>query len=51
MPQREGEWREAVTIWREWGRALQDAGRQEEAFDALEQGTLLTIKNTRHERR
>jgi transcriptional regulator with XRE-family HTH domain len=42
-----GEWREAAVVYRAWARALQSAGRDNDALDLLEQATVLTIKNTR----
>jgi transcriptional regulator with XRE-family HTH domain len=41
---RRGEWREAAKASREWARALRAAGREAEAFDVMEQATLLTVR-------
>jgi tetratricopeptide (TPR) repeat protein len=41
---RRGEWREAAKASREWARALREAGREAEAFDVMEQATLLTVR-------
>ena len=40
-----GEWREAMAAYRIWARALREAGRNQEAFDVIEQATLLTLRN------
>jgi transcriptional regulator with XRE-family HTH domain len=39
-----GDWREAAKASREWARALRGAGREAEAFDVMEQATLLTVR-------
>ena len=39
-----GDWREAAKASREWARALRSAGREAEAFDVMEQATLLTVR-------
>jgi tetratricopeptide (TPR) repeat protein len=41
---RSGDWREAAKASREWARALRGAGREAEAFDVMEQATLLTVR-------
>ena len=41
---RRGDWREAAKASREWARALRGAGREAEAFDVMEQATLLTVR-------
>jgi transcriptional regulator with XRE-family HTH domain len=41
---RGGDWREAAKASREWARALRGAGREAEAFDVMEQATLLTVR-------
>jgi len=41
---RRGDWREAAKASREWARALRSAGREAEAFDVMEQATLLTVR-------
>ena len=41
---RGGDWREAAMASREWARALREAGREAEAFDVMEQATLLTVR-------
>ena len=41
---RGGDWREAARASREWARALRTAGREAEAFDVMEQATLLTVR-------
>ena len=40
-----GEWREAMTAYRIWAKVLRDAGRNQEAFEIIEQATLLTLRN------
>jgi tetratricopeptide (TPR) repeat protein len=40
-----GEWREAMTAYRIWAQVLREAGRDQEAFDVIEQATLLTLRN------
>ena len=39
-----GDWREAAKASREWARALRGAGREAEAFEVMEQATLLTVR-------
>jgi tetratricopeptide (TPR) repeat protein len=39
-----GDWREATKAARSWARALRGAGRETEAFDVMEQATLLTVR-------
>jgi tetratricopeptide (TPR) repeat protein len=39
-----GDWREATKAARAWARALRGAGREGEAFDVMEQATLLTVR-------
>lgn len=39
-----GDWREATKAARVWARALRGAGREGEAFDVMEQATLLTVR-------
>jgi tetratricopeptide (TPR) repeat protein len=39
-----GDWREATKAARAWARALRGAGREAEAFDVMEQATLLTVR-------
>ena len=41
-----GEWREAMTAYRRWAQVLRDVGRSQEAFDIIEQATLLTLRNS-----
>jgi tetratricopeptide (TPR) repeat protein len=41
---RGGDWREAARASREWARALRAAGREAEAFEVMEQATLLTVR-------
>jgi tetratricopeptide (TPR) repeat protein len=41
---RGGDWREAARASREWARALRTAGREAEAFEVMEQATLLTVR-------
>jgi transcriptional regulator with XRE-family HTH domain len=41
---RGGDWREAAKASREWARALRGAGREADAFDVMEQATLLTVR-------
>src|SRR5207302_1478635 len=41
---RGGDWREAARASREWARALRTAGRETEAFEVMEQATLLTVR-------
>jgi tetratricopeptide (TPR) repeat protein len=41
---RGGDWREAAKASREWARVLRAAGREAEAFDVMEQATLLTVR-------
>jgi transcriptional regulator with XRE-family HTH domain len=41
---RGGDWREAAKASREWARVLRGAGREAEAFDVMEQATLLTVR-------
>ena len=41
---RGGDWREAARASREWARALRAAGRETEAFEVMEQATLLTVR-------
>lgn len=40
-----GEWRQAMTAYRMWAQVLRDAGRNQEAFEVIEQATLLTLRN------
>lgn len=40
-----GEWREAMTAYRVWAQVLREAGRDQEAFEVIEQATLLTLRN------
>ena len=40
-----GEWREAVAAYREWAHALRSVGREGEAFEAMERGTILKLKH------
>jgi tetratricopeptide (TPR) repeat protein len=40
-----GEWREAMTAYRVWAQVLRDAGRDQEAFEVIEQATLLTLRH------
>jgi transcriptional regulator with XRE-family HTH domain len=40
-----GEWREAMTAYRMWAQVLREAGRNQEAFEIIEQATLLTLRN------
>ena len=39
-----GDWREATKAARVWARALRGAGREAEAFDVMEEATLLTVR-------
>jgi tetratricopeptide (TPR) repeat protein len=41
---RGGDWREAARASREWARVLRTAGREAEAFEVMEQATLLTVR-------
>ena len=41
---RGGDWREAARASREWARVLRAAGREAEAFEVMEQATLLTVR-------
>ena len=38
------EWREAAKASRAWARALREAGRESDAFEVMEQATLLTVR-------
>jgi transcriptional regulator with XRE-family HTH domain len=40
-----GAWREAMTAYRVWAKVLREAGRNQEAFEIIEQATLLTLRN------
>jgi tetratricopeptide (TPR) repeat protein len=40
-----GAWREAMTAYRVWAKLLREAGRNQEAFEIIEQATLLTLRN------
>jgi len=41
---RGGDWRDAARASREWARVLRTAGREAEAFEVMEQATLLTVR-------
>lgn len=40
-----GAWRDAMTAYRVWAQVLRGAGRDQEAFEVIEQATLLTLRN------
>ena len=40
-----GDWRQAMTAYRIWAQVLREAGRDQEAFEIIEQATLLTLRN------
>ena len=42
-----GEWREAASVYRAWSNMLRAAGRDAEAFDVMEQATLLAVRYMR----